>query len=153
MKILGMITLLTFLVSCAHEMRTPASHKGPIAHDSLAWGNVKAVAAKEADQQSVCFDIELTLKGTPQEQANPSNWTVAWVDKQDHYHLVSLQQRDPASGPEGGTNVMPYGSYQQWSNTFRTCANKASFDDVKALVLTPKQLDYKFKDGLKLVWQ
>lgn len=153
MKILGLITLLTFFVSCAHEMRGPAAYKGPVAEDSLAWGNVRAVAAKQADNQSVCFDIELTLTGTPQEQASPSNWTVAWVDKQDHYHLVKLQQRDPASEPAGGETISPYGSFKQWTNSFRTCAPQAQVDNVKALVLTPKQLPYDFKDGLKLIWK
>lgn len=153
MKYLGMITLLSLLASCAHDMRAPASQKGPVAEDSLAWGNVRAVAVKQSDNNSVCFDIELTLTGAPQEQASPSNWTVAWVDKQDHYYLVNLQQRNPASAPEGGTTVTPYGSYEQWTNTFRSCAPRANLDDVKALVLTPKQLNYKAKDGLKLIWK
>ena len=153
MKYLGMLFTLSLLVSCAHDMRGPASTKGPVAQDSLAWGNVRAIAAKHADNQSVCFDIELTLTGTPQEQASPSNWTVAWIDKQDHYHLINLKQRDPASEPAGGQKVSPYGEFQQWSNTFRTCAPQAEVDNVRALVLTPKQLPYKFKDGLKLQWK
>lgn len=153
MKYLGMITLLSLLVSCAHDMRGPASSLGPVAEDSLAWGNVRAVAAKEVDHKAVCFDIELTLTGTPQDQARPSNWTVAWVDQQDHYHLVNLQQRDPASVPAGGETISPYGSYQKWTNAFRTCAPNVEASSVKALVLTPKQLPYSFSDGLKLVWK
>lgn len=154
MKYLGMLFTLSLLVSCAHDMRGPASSTmSPLAEDSLAWGNVRAVASKQAENQSVCFDIELTLTGTPQEQAAPSNWTVAWVDVQDHYHLVNLQQRDPASVPAGGETVSPYGSFQQWTNTFRTCAPQAEVGNVKALVLTPKQLPYNFQDGLKLQWK
>jgi hypothetical protein len=48
--------------------------------------------------------------------------------------------------------ISSYGQYQQWSNTFRTCA-PATFGQVKGLVLTPKQLDYSFKDGLQLSWK
>jgi hypothetical protein len=92
------------------------------------------------------------MKGVDQQDAIPSNWTVAWVDKQSQYHLLSLNQRDPASVPQGGQKIAPYGAYQEWTNTFRACASKARLDDVKSLILTPKTLPYKATEGLNLEW-
>ncbi len=151
MRAILLLSTLLF-VSCAQN-RGPASVNGnPVAYDSLAFGNVQASAVKMIDQQDVCFDITLVMKGTTMREAQPSNWTVAWVDKESRYHLLNLNQRDPASVPQGGQKVAPYGAYEEWTNTFRTCAPKARIGDVKSLVLTPKDLSYKSESGLKLEW-
>ncbi len=148
------IILLTFLVlaSCAQH-RGPASQNGAtVAYDTMALGNVKASAIKSIEDQSVCFDVTVVMKGVDQKEAQASNWTIAWVDQQSQYHLLSLSQREPASIPVGGTKVAPYGAYQEWTNTFRTCAPQARMNDVKSLVLTPKELSYKESESMKLEW-
>lgn len=140
------------LMSCSHQ-RGPASVENKaVARDSMALGNVKATATRSVEAQNVCFDIALTMTGVEQEDASPSNWTLAWIDQNSKYHLLSMNQRDPASVPQGGTKIAPYGYYQEWRNTFRTCAPKARLKDVKALILTPKELPYKESEGLRLEW-
>lgn len=147
-----MILCLVILASCSHQ-RGPASVDGnPVAYDSMALGNVKASAVKRASNQEVCFDINLVTKDVKPEQAQASNWTMAWVDQNDQYHLIPITQRDPASAPQGGAVVAPYGAYTEYSNNFTTCAPKAQMDNVKGIVLTPKDLPYNKKDGLKLTW-
>jgi hypothetical protein len=151
MKVLALFSLFV-IVSCAHN-RGPASLNGqPVAYDEMALGNIKASAVKSIEKQDVCFDITLKMKGVPQREAQASNWTVAWVDKESKYHLLSLNQRDPASAPQGGTKVVPYGAYEEWTNTFKTCAPKARSGDVQSLILTPKELTYREAEGMKLEW-
>lgn len=152
MKFLSIICLVA-LVGCAHN-RAPSSVNGQkVAHDSIALGNVVASATKNTQKQDVCFDINVVVKGADQSVAQPSNWTLAWVDKSEQYHLLNFSQREPASVPQGGRVAAQYGEYEQWTNTFRTCAPEASFNDVKALVLTPKSLPYKETKGLYLNWE
>ncbi len=151
MKILSIICLVA-LVSCT--TRGPASLNGhPVAYDSVALGNVQANAVKRMDKQDVCFDINLHMTGAKQQEILPSNWTVAWVDQQDHFHLLSANQRDPASAPQGGQQIAPYGVYQEWKNQFTTCAPKANFQDVKTLVLTPKEMPFPGNNQIHLTWQ
>lgn len=151
MKYLGILCLLTF-VSCAAN-RGPASVDGnPVAYDSIALGNVKAQAVKRDYNKGVCFDISLAMKNVAQQHVSPSNWTVAWIDQKNQYHLLNLNQRDPASVPKGGTVTAPYGAYQEWTNSFQTCANHVKPDAVKGLVLTPKQSPYKEGKSLELNW-
>lgn len=151
MKLLAIISLLA-IFGCAQH-RGPASVNGnPVAYDQMALGNIKASAVKTVENQDVCFDITLDMKGVKQNEAMASNWTLAWVDKDAKYHLLSMNQRDPASVPKGGTKVEPYGAYEEWSNSFRTCAPKARVGDVKSLILTPKELSYKETEGMKLEW-
>jgi hypothetical protein len=151
MKTLSIICLIA-LMGCAHE-RHPASADGsPVAYDTIALGNVLAYATKKMDKQDVCFDINLEMKGGNQQEILPANWTVAWVDQQDHYHLINLNQRQPASTPEGGQVVAPYWAYQEWKNHFVACAPKAQFNDVKSLVLTPKELPWKGDREINLTW-
>jgi hypothetical protein len=118
----------------------------------MALGNVKASAIKRSEKQGVCFDISLTMTNVKEDQILPSNWTVAWVDKNDQYHLLPMNQRDPASTPQGGNVVVPYGQYNEWKNHFSTCVSQAQLNEVKSLVMTPKELPYSKKDGLKLNW-
>jgi hypothetical protein len=147
-----MILCLVILASCAHQ-RGPASIGGnPVAYDSMALGNVKASAVKRVSNQEVCFDINLQSKDVTPEQAKASNWTLAWVDNQNQFHPIPTTQRDPASAPQGGAVVAPYGAYTEYSNDFTSCVPKAQFDNVKGIVLTPKELPYAKKDGLQLNW-
>jgi hypothetical protein len=151
MKILSIICLLA-LVSCAHH-RQPASANGSsVAYDTAALGNVLAYATKRIDKQNVCFDINLEMKGGTQQEILPSNWTVAWVDQQNQYHLLNMNQRNPASSPKGGQVQAPYGAYQEWKNTFTACASKANFNDVRTLVLTPKEFPWQGNRELNLTW-
>jgi hypothetical protein len=143
---------LVSLIGCAHQ-RGPASIDGnPVAYDSMALGNVKASAVKRANNQEVCFDINLVAKDVKPEQAQASNWTMTWIDQNNQTHALAITQRDPASAPQGGAVVAPYGAYNEYSNNFTTCASKAQFENVKGIVLTPKELPYAKKDGLKLTW-
>lgn len=147
-----MIFCLIILASCAHK-RGPASIDGhTVAYDSMALGNVTANAIKRTDDKQVCFDINLYAKDVKVEQAQASNWTLAWVDTKDQYHLLPTTQRVPASVPQGGAVVAPYGSYSEYTNTFTTCAAASDIHEVKSLVLTPKELPYDKKDGMKLTW-
>ncbi len=149
---LMMILSLAVMSSCAAN-RGPASVNGnPVAHDSMALGNVKASAVKRESKQDVCFDITVVGKNIKKDHAQASNWTLAWVDKNDQYHLIPVNQRVPASEPKGGAVVAPYGFHHEYSNTFTSCAPRAQYGNVKGLVLTPKELPYDTKDGLKLSW-
>lgn len=152
MKKSMMLFCLIILASCAQH-RGPASVEGnPVAYDSMALGNVKASAVKRSHQKEVCFDINLVTKDVKPEQAQASNWNLAWVDKNNQYHLLPTTQREPASVPQGGAVVAPYGAYNEYNSAFTTCVQKANVDDVKGIVLTPKDLPYAKKDGLKLNW-
>jgi len=147
-----MLLCLIIVASCAHQ-RGPASVEGnPVAYDSMALGNVKASAVKRAHQKEVCFDINLVTKDLKLEQAQAANWNLAWVDKNNQQHLLPTNQREPASVPQGGTVVSPYGAFNEYNSSFTTCVPKADMDDVKGLVLIPKDLPYAKKDGLKLNW-
>lgn len=148
-----LLTSLFILIGCSHD-RGPASlASNNVASDSMALGNVKATATKSTESKNVCFDIALTMTGVEQKDASTSNWTVAWVDQDSKYHLLSLNQRDPASVPQGGTKIAPYGYYQEWRNNFKACAPKAQLGDVKGIILTPKELPYKDSESLTLEWK
>lgn len=136
MKISAFLLLLT-LISCAHDPR--------VASDSMAGGNVKVSAVKMYRPGEVCFDITINLNGVDQKAAESSNWSLAWVDQNSRYHLLSMTLRDPAS--------IPQGAHSRWKNYFRTCAAKASLNDVKSLILTPKELPFRGTQGLKLEWK
>lgn len=139
------------LVGCATQ-RGPASLNGnPVAYDSMAFGNIHASAVKRIDKQNICFDITVKMKGVNQDEAQASNWTVAWVDQKENYRLLSMNQRVPASTPQGGQVVAPYGAYQEWNNSFTACSPGRS-SDVKSLVLTPKATPYSDDKGMKLSW-
>lgn len=140
------------LVSCSHH-RGPASVGGlPVAYDSMAWGNVQASAVKRSQNQDLCFDIDLVMKNVKPEQAQASNWTLAWVDEQNHYHLLPVTQRGPASTPQGSTITTPYYYYEEYKSSFSACAPAAKASEAKRLVLTPKELPYRSKE-LSLSWE
>lgn len=145
--------MLFFLASCANH-RQPASVGGhPAAYDSMAMGNIKASAIKKNEGSETCFEVKLSLTGTRKSEAEISNWTVAWVDNNKQYHLINIQQRGPASAPQGGLIAAQYGEFQQWSNEFVACTPKARLDDVKSLILTPKSNTYANDKGLELNWK
>lgn len=150
MKLVMLFCLIIF-ASCAHN-RGPASVDGnPVAYDSKALGNIKADAIKRVANGDVCFDINLQMKNVQAHEAQASNWTLAWVDNNNQYHPVPVANRNPASAPVGGAVVTPYYYYNEYKNTFTSCAPKAQFENVKGLVLTPKDSTYKNED-LKLSW-
>ncbi len=151
MKYLSIICLIA-MMGCSHYREPASSHGSPVAYDTAALGNVLAYANKRMEKQDVCFDIHLEMKGGSQQNIMSNNWTVAWVDQQNQFHLLNMNQRDPASTPKGGQVVTPYGHYQEWKNQFTTCAPKANFNDVKSLVLTPKDLPWKGDRELSLNW-
>lgn len=153
MKFLSVICLLALGVSCAHY-RSPASERNKeVASTSMAGGNIKAEAKKTIHKQDLCFDIDLLAKGVDRKVAESGNWTVAWIDHQDKFHLMTLNQRDPASPPQGGRVIASYGTFNEWTNEFRACTAKAKLSDVKSLILTPKELPYKETEGMTLVWE
>ena len=151
MKILSVLCLIA-LVGCAHDRKPASANGAPLAYDTAGLGNVLAYASKRMDKQDVCFDINLEIKGASQQEILPGNWTVAWVDQQNQYHLVNMNQRNPASTPQGGQVLAPYGAYQEWKNHFTACAPKANFNDVKTLVLTPKEFPWAGNRELNLNW-
>lgn len=110
------------------------------------------MAIKRLENQDVCFDITLKLRGVSSQEALSRNWSLAWVDTKNQYHLLTLNQRDPASVPQGGSTTRGE-DRMEWSNTFRTCAARAELDDVKSIVLTPKELPYEDKRSLRLNWK
>jgi hypothetical protein len=142
MKTVILISSL-FLYSCAHK--SPESRPKNIAYDSMAQGKVEAAVKKTTKKNDVCFDIELTMKDVSQKDISSSNWTVAWLDQDSRYHLLVLNQRDPASVPEGGPD--------QWTNNFRTCAPVERLGNVGSLVLTPKTLPFAETEGMTLQWK
>lgn len=151
MKVLSGLCLLA-LIACSHS-RSPASLSAQkMARGNAAYGKIEAVATKMADKTSVCFDIDLKLKGGDQVNALPSNWTLAWIDAKNTYHLLDLNQRDPASVPGGGRVAAQYGEYDQWKNNFKTCAPGAEAADVKTLVLTPKNIPFNGNSTVFLTW-
>lgn len=153
MKLVSLFVLLGF-IGCSHD-RGPASVSNPNeAFDKIAGGNIQASAVKSKNAGEVCFDVQLKMKGIPQSEATTSNWNVAWVDKEDKFHLLTLNQRDPASTePKGGIKTTAYGAWEEWTNAFRTCAPQTTFDNVKSLVITPKELSYKESESLNLEWK
>lgn len=142
MKTLFVISAL-ILSGCAHK--TPKTRPANVAYDSMADGKVEAEVKKTLQKKQVCFDIKLSMKDVAQKDIYTSNWTVAWVDQDSRYHLLQLNQRDPASIPEGGPD--------EWTNNFRTCAPMERLGNVGSLVLTPKTLPFAETEGMSLQWK
>ena len=150
MKTLSIISCLIF-ISCAHDRRPASLDGNAVAYNSAALGNIKAQATKITEKQDVCFDIKLDMTGVKQQEALASNWSVSWVDQKNQSHPLSITTRGPASVPKGGHVLAPYGTYEQWTNSFYACTDSAHASDVKALVLTPKQTSYQDKE-IMLNW-
>lgn len=137
------LSCLLALVACSHPKK-PAPEL--TATDSMAGGLVSVTAVKMLNDQDVCFDITLTMRGADQSYAYASNWTAAWMDEASMYHLLILNQRNPASaGPKAST--------EGWSNQFITCAPLGKMGKVNSLILTPKTLPFKETEGMRLEWK
>jgi hypothetical protein len=138
-------TLLLFIfTSCAQHRISPSEADRNVATDSLANGKIQGTAIRKIKGQQLCFDVTLKLQDVEQEIAEAANWTLAWMDAQNRYYLLSLQLRTPASSPKGGTNL--------WTNTFQICEPKKSLESLDSLLLTPKTLPFKETDGLRFQW-
>lgn len=142
LKIISPLTLLT-LISCS-QLPTQNSASYSMAFDSMNEEKIQATAIKRRDKEAVCFEVSILMKEGTEQIAQTSNWTVAWVDKKKRYHLMGLNERDPAS--------LPQTSGRGWKNDFTTCTHNVKFEDVKALVLTPKENIPGDTEGMRLNW-
>lgn len=149
MKLVLILCLFT-LWNCSILKQNPYTH---IAEDSMSFGKVQVLARKITRNEDVCFEIEMKLKNVDQKEILPSNWTVAWIDQSSNYHLLRLNQRDPASIPTVKKSYTFFRRQKEWSNDFVTCAPKAKVLDVNALVLNPKSLPYSHAGGITLKWK
>lgn len=143
MKLVGLLCCL-IIAGCAQKPVIVPKTPSPHAQASIAKGKVTAYAVKTISDQDVCIVITLKSKGLPQDAVVPSNWMAAVVDQKSQFHLLTLNQRDPAS--------VPRGKRKNWSNVLRTCASRARLVDVKKLVLTPKVLPFNNEEELQLNW-
>jgi hypothetical protein len=115
--------------------------------DSIAEGKITATAQKVVENQSVCFIVNLSMKDVEARNVRSSNWIAAWEDMNSRIHLLSLKQRDPASTPE-------LVSEDEWTNNFKTCTSRAQIDEVKSLILAPKDLPFEHSnEHLTIQWK
>ena len=135
--------LFLILASCSHGNQSPPMDRS-VASDAIAAGNVSATVQRKFQRQQVCFQIELKMRSVSQNYAEASNWTVAWIDSDSRYHLLSLNQRHPAS--------IPSGTIDEWTNTFWTCDARLKLQNIDVLLLTPKTLPFNESEGLKFKW-
>jgi hypothetical protein len=124
-----------------------------IAFDSMSFGRVQVYAKKVFHNEDVCFEIKLRMKNVEQKEILPSNWTVAWIDQASHYHLLRLNQRDPASVPIVKKTYSFFKRQREWLNEFTTCAPKAKLVDVDTLIMNPKSLPFANVGNLTLKWK
>lgn len=133
---------LLVMVSCSRSIMKPSEKT--IASDAIADGKVTAVASKRTELQTVCFEISLKIEAQRQ-YADASNWSIAWVDSNQRYHLLSLQERSPASLIKSPNGL--------WTNTFKACDNKSKLETLDFLLLTPKTFPFRESEGLKFQWK
>lgn len=143
MKLVSLLCCLIF-AGCAQKPVVIPKSSSPVAHASMAKGKLTAVAVKTITEQDVCIVITLKTKGVSQDAVLSSNWMAAVVDQKSQYHLLTINQRDPASVPQG--------KRKNWTHALRTCASRARLGDVKKLVLTPKVLPFNNEEELQLIW-
>lgn len=143
MRIISTLLIL-IITSCAHHRISPSEADRNVATDTLAGGKIRGTAIRRIKGQQLCFDVTLKLQNVEQEIAEATNWTLAWMDAQNRYRLLSLQQRTPASSPKGGT--------EEWTNTFQICEPRKSLEGINTLLLTPKILPFKETEGLRFQW-
>ena len=147
MKFMSIVCLLA-AVSCAHHHH----HHNKKVHSAMSNEKVKASAVKVTEGNEVCFDITLNTIGEEDWEVEPTNWTMAWVDADAKEHPIRYTQRGPASVPQQDEAAAPYGAFKEWNNSFRTCAPGAKMNEVKSLILVPKDLTDKEVETLKLNW-
>lgn len=141
---LSSVLCLILLAGCAHKPDSTPPSSSPLATASIAKGKITASAVKTITDQDICIVITLEAKGTRSEAVLSSNWMAAVVDQKPQFHLLTINQRDPASVPQG--------KRRKWTNNLRTCASRARMQDVKKLVLTPKELPFNNGEELQLIW-
>lgn len=124
-----------------------------VAYDSMSFGRVQVQATKIIKNEEVCFEIKLKMKNVSQKDILPSNWTVAWIDQSAHYHLLRVNQRDPASVPSVKKSYSFFRRQKEFSNDLTTCAPKAKLADVESLILNPKSLPFSKIGNLTLKWK
>jgi hypothetical protein len=144
MKILSTVMLI-LITACSHSTQKSFELDKNLAYDDMALGNISATALKIDQQDAVCFEIKLIMKNIAEKEAHASNWTFAWVDRNSRYHLMSLNQRDPASSPVG--------TKEKWTNHLKTCVPKDRQHEFMYLILTPKELSYKETEGMRFEWK
>ena len=142
---------LSILWSCS-SIQTETTDRN-VAHDSMSFGRVQVEAKKILQNDELCFEIKLKMKNVSQKDILPSNWTVAWIDQSSHYHLLRLNQRDPASVPTVKRSYLFFKRQQVFSNELMTCAPNAKIADVDSLVLNPKSLPFSKTGNLTLKWK
>jgi hypothetical protein len=144
-------SVLIFLISVSADVfsQDQVSH---LAKDSLSSGRIKAYAKKSIEQSEVCFEVTLEISTGSREFILPKNWTMAWVNDKNQYRLLSLNQRDPASGPIGGNIAGKSGDRIPWTNSFKTCAYLPENDQVRGIVLTPKEMPFDYERNINLNW-
>jgi hypothetical protein len=143
MKLVSLLCCL-LIASCAQKPTVTPKASSTVARASMAKGKITAEAVKTITDQDVCIVITLQTKGVSQEAVLSSNWMAAVVDQKSQYHLLSINQRDPASVPQG--------KRKNWTFALRTCASRVRLGDVKKLVLTPKVLPFNNEEELQLIW-
>lgn len=137
------LVFLLVLISCS----TPKIKPSPktVSTDAIADGKVSAVVNKETLYKTICFEISLKMDSPQKFYAEASNWTIAWVDSNQRYHLLSLQERSPASVVKAQNGL--------WTNSFKACDNKSKLETLDFLLLTPKTFPYRESEGLKFQWK
>ncbi len=150
MKFIGLLCLIA-LVGCSSHINQIEDRS--VAFDSMSFGRVQAQATKILKNEELCFEIKIKMKNVSQKDILPSNWTVAWIDKSSHYHLLRLNQRDPASTPTVIKSYSFFKRQKEFSNEFVTCAPKTTLVDVDSLVLNPKSLPFSKFGNLTLKWK
>ncbi len=138
-----LLVCLLVLIGCSRPLIKP-SHK-TVSSDVIADGKVRAIAQKQSNLKTTCFEISLRMEADQKEYAEASNWTMAWVDSNQRYHLLNLQERSPASLVKSSNGI--------WTNSFKACDNKSKLDALDSLLLTPKTFPFRESEGLKFQWK
>ena len=146
------ICFLCLFVLCGCSSFNRYTLDPDVAYDSMSFGRIHVYAKKVIQHEDVCFEIKLHMKNVEQKEILPSNWTVAWTDRSSHYHLLRLNQRDPASVSTVKKTYTFFKRQKEWSNDFTTCAPKAKLVDVDSLILNPKSLSFANVGNLTLKW-
>lgn len=139
------IFLISALILAGCALKSSELHPANVAYGQMAGGKIEAVVKKDLQKNDICFEIKLSMKDVTSKDISSSNWTVAWVDQESRYHLLMLNQRDPASVPKGGPD--------KWANNFKTCAPRERLGNVGSLIMTPKTLPFAETEGMTLQWK
>lgn len=136
--------MIFILIACTQGQRKE-NKSYSVAYDSISQNRVKAAAIKKSESTGVCFEVTLWLKDISWDNGHTGKWSIAWVDTNKKYHLISMSQRNPSSVPKKKD--------EEWKNTLTACAPKVDFSEVSALVLTPKDTEAFENQELRLNWK